>query len=122
MGGIKIDVAHFLGGLDGDVSVSRVLVIPDDAQVRDYSDGSGQLVRRDYTVVEWGHDGIQCVDVWVTKDGCIEVYAEEDDEDEVFMAVYTSPHASLRLDTLEMPEALREAFIATVTERMDFRD
>jgi hypothetical protein len=122
----QVVVNKYFYSLEGDVWVDNITTISGDAQVRDYMNGKGELVRRDYTVVEWSHDGISCIDVYITLDGCIEVYVQdtedEDDEDDVlFMAVYNGAHASIRLDTFDIPEVLRESFISTATQRMDFK-
>lgn len=117
----KVNVEQWLYSLEGDVSMDRVYTIEGNAQVRDYSDGSGRLVRRDFTVAIWGHDGIDCIDVWITEDGCVGVYTDVDDEENLFMTMYTNQHATLHIDG-EIPEALRESFLATATQRMEWED
>lgn len=117
---MNVNLSEYLNSLEGDVLVDNITVLPGLAQERNYTTGRGELERRDFTIVDWGHDGISCVDVYITKDGCIDVYA--DDEDEIFEAIYNKTHASLRIDIDEIPNSLREAFLATATVRMDYED
>jgi hypothetical protein len=119
----SVNIKDWLLHLEGDVMVDEVYEIVDAAQVRDYHGSKpGELVRRDYTVAIWSHDGISCVDVWITKNGCVETYADIDNTDDLFMALYTTPHASLRVDTWGIPGALRDAFLANATQRMEWEE
>lgn len=97
----SVYMREYYGSLDGDVSVSTVTTV--------------NANDREYTVVDWAHDGKCCVDIYKTVNGCIEVYVpidEHSDDDSLHMAVYTDTYACLRMED-EIPEGMKEAFIET---------
>lgn len=117
--GKQLNIEEYFNGLEGDTWIDSITVLPDMAQVRDYTTREQSLVRRDFTVVDWSHDGVSCVDVYITQNGCITIYGEYEDESDLFLAVYTSTHADLRIEG-DIPQSLSDAFLATATERMDY--
>lgn len=104
---VKVDMGTYHSELEGDVGVRKVTPTTTRAW--------GECI-----VVEWGHDGIECIDLYDTTDGHIEVFVStehgwEEQQDEIFMAVYTSPKMCLRIDG-DTPTELRESFLYTITQ------
>lgn len=116
----QLNIEEYFNSLEGDVWVENITTIPNDAQVRDYTKRDQPFVRRDFTVVDWSYDGVSNLHVFITKDGCIDIHGEYDD-DTLFMVVITAAHATLAIDG-DIPQSLSDAFLATATERMEYED
>ena len=100
MGEYQLNIGEYLMGLDGDVVVYSV-------QTRMARD-------REYTVVVWAHDGIDCVDIYPTENGVLSIDTSgcnyPDEADDIFMTVYVSTTACMRLEG-DLPESIASAFV-----------
>lgn len=89
---VAVNIGEYLKGLEGDVWVNDVTVM--------------HTKEKEYTVVDWGHDGINCYDIWETENGYKDIYHqmgedEYEDHDFLFESVYLGTVASLRLQMTE---------------------